>query len=395
MNNWKTYRLDECCRIVGGATPLTTERNYWGGDLLWATPKDLNGLRSIYLSSTPRKITELGLKSCAAEILPAGSVLLSSRAPIGYVAINSVPMATNQGFKSLIPDLKLVDPKFLYFWLRSRKPYLESLGNGATFKEVSKAIVSRVEIQLPPLDYQNFAGSVMEKAEEIMENRRVYIEHVNRLIEAVFVEYFGNPHDASGRWPVARVDEAGIVQLGRQRAPKYQTGKFTKPYLRVANVFEDRIDLVDVLSMDFDDNDYRRYHLEYGDILLNEGQSTELVGRPAMWRSEIPNACYQNTLIRFQVDRDKAVPEYALALFLYYYRVGEFSRLSSKTSSVAHLGAARFAAMPFPLPPMELQIEFTKRLTTLKNLKVNASAHLRELELLFFSLQHRAFRGEL
>ena len=89
--------------------------------------------------------------------------------------------------------------------------------------------------------------------------------------------------------------------------------------------------------MDFDDRDFKQYKLKYGDILLNEGQSTELVGRPAMWRNEVPDCCFQNTLVRFQSEQTKVLPDYALALFLMYFRSGEFAKVSSKTSNVAHL----------------------------------------------------------
>ncbi|NEE57018.1 restriction endonuclease subunit S, partial [Streptomyces sp. SID8455] len=98
----------------------------------------------------------------------------------------------------------------------------------------------------------------------------------------------------------------------------------------MANVFEDRIDFDDVLQMDFDDSDFQKYCLKPGDILLNEGQSTELVGRPAMWRGERDGFCFQNTLVRFQAC-DRVLPEYALAVFLRYFRTGEFAKISSKT----------------------------------------------------------------
>src|SRR5262249_5175120 len=160
-------------------------------------------------------------------------------------------------------------------------------------------------------------------------------------------------------WPVVAVGDAGRVQLGRQRAPKYQSGKFGHPYVRVANVFEDRIDISDLLTMDFDEKDFEQYRLNYGDILLNEGQSTELVGRPAMWHNEVENCCFQNTLVRFQPNPQLTTPEYALELFLNYFRGGQFAKVSSKTSNVAHLGAGRFAAMPFILPPHSLQLQFS------------------------------------
>jgi type I restriction enzyme S subunit len=107
--------LSDCCEIISGATPKTGVDKYWDGEILWATPKDISNLPGIYIEDTPRKITEAGLRSCPATILPTGSVLFSSRAPIGHVAINTRPMATNQGFKSFIPNGEKIDAKYLAY----------------------------------------------------------------------------------------------------------------------------------------------------------------------------------------------------------------------------------------------------------------------------------------
>lgn len=111
--NWPIVPIENCARIVGGATPSTSVDDYWDGNICWATPKDLSDLDGHYINNTPRKITPSGLASCASEVLPAGSVLFSSRAPIGHVAVNTVPMATNQGFKSFVPAPEKLDAKFL------------------------------------------------------------------------------------------------------------------------------------------------------------------------------------------------------------------------------------------------------------------------------------------
>jgi predicted GIY-YIG superfamily endonuclease len=110
--------LGDCCEIVSGSTPSTNVESFWNGNICWVTPKDLSHLNGAYISDTPRKLTQSGLDSCGASILPSNSVLFSSRAPIGHVAINSVPMATNQGFKSFVPKDNRVNAKFLYHWLR-------------------------------------------------------------------------------------------------------------------------------------------------------------------------------------------------------------------------------------------------------------------------------------
>jgi type I restriction enzyme S subunit len=160
---WPVRRIEDVAEIISGATPRTDIADYWDGDLNWVTPKDLSGLEGIYLDTTDRSITEAGLSSCAASVLPANSVLFSSRAPIGHTAICRTPMATNQGFKSFVPREGALDSHFLLHWLRLRRPYLEGLGTGATFKEVSKALVARIELGVPPHTVQvRFASNVIE-----------------------------------------------------------------------------------------------------------------------------------------------------------------------------------------------------------------------------------------
>ncbi len=121
-------------------------------------------------------------------------------------------------------------------------------------------------------------------------------------------------------------------------------------------MFEDRIDISDVMEMNFTPEEYEVYRLRYGDILLNEGQSMELVGRPAIYRDEVPEACFTNTLVRFQSSRDLDT-EYAPAVFLTYLKNGRFQKIATITVNIAHLGAGRFADLEFPLPPLEEQRE--------------------------------------
>jgi type I restriction enzyme S subunit len=153
----------------------------------------------------------------------------------------------------------------------------------------------------------------------------------------------------------------GIVQLGRQRTPKYHFGENMVPYLRVANVFENRIDVQDVMKMHFSSEDEELYRLMDGDILLNEGQSAELVGRSAIYRGELPRACFTNTLIRFRAEKG-VLPEYAQVVFLDHFYSGRFREVSKTTTNIAHLGATRFATTAFPLPPTEEQVEIIRKL---------------------------------
>lgn len=178
-------------------------------------------------------------------------------------------------------------------------------------------------------------------------------------------------------WTWTRVSVAGRVQLGRQRSPQFHSGENMVPYLRVANVFEERIDVSDVMAMHFSKADESTYRLEPKDILLNEGQSLDLVGRPAMYRGELERACFTNTLVRFQA-ASGVVPEFALLVFLHYMHSGRFRKIAKITTNIAHLGAERFSDLPFPLPPIDEQMQIVSSYASIIE---NVEAQRREIEL--------------
>jgi hypothetical protein len=199
-------------------------------------------------------------------------------------------------------------------------------------------------------------------------------------------------------WIWATVGQVGEVKLGRQRSPEHHTGTHMRPYLRVANVLEDHIDTSDVMRMNFAPHEFDVYHLKEGDILLNEGQSLELVGRPAMYRNEVPGCCFQNTLVRFRAS-ELVKGRYALIVFRSYLHNGQFQRIAKITTNLAHLGAERFSRLEFPLPPVAEQIEIVhvvgKRLTAAERLSVTLEQQLVRARKTRQSLRDQAFRGQL
>ena len=141
-------KLSDIGEVVGGSTPSTKNPDNYDGNIAWITPKDLAGYNKVYISKGERNITEIGFKSCSTKMLPKNSVLFSSRAPIGYVAISENDLCTNQGFKSIIPNNK-IDYKFLYYLLKHNKNYIASKGSGSTFKEVSGSVMKGIELSIP------------------------------------------------------------------------------------------------------------------------------------------------------------------------------------------------------------------------------------------------------
>ena len=347
-----------------------------------------------------KRIVGAEAPSRARKVIRNGDVIVSTVRP-NLNAVALVPTTLDNqicstGFSVLRPSDEVLSG---YLFAFTRSPFfIDSLvarTTGANYPAVNDGEVKGVPVPVPPLAEQERIVKLLDEADELRKLRAVADRRTATIIPALFHEMFGDPFSSTKGSPVVPVEEAGRVQLGRQRAPKYQTGKFTRPYVRVANVFEDEIDVSDLLSMDFDKRDFEQYRLKHGDILLNEGQSTELVGRPAMWRNEVHDCCFQNTLVRFQADKERVLPDFALAVFLAYFREGKFSNISSKTSNVAHLGAGRFAKMPFPLPPLSVQKKFAARVTEFRAMRAEqATSHLC-IEALFQSLLHRAFQGEL
>lgn len=190
--DWKKCKLGDVAEVVGGGTPSTKESLYWNGDVPWLTPKDLSGYNERYISHGERNISEEGLDNSSAILLPASSVLLTSRAPIGYVAIAKNPIATNQGFKSLVLK-KGQDPLFYYYLLKANVEYIQNMGSGSTFKEVSGGVVKELTFLIPEYDEQKriaeILGSLDDKIELLQKQNKTLEDMAKALFKSWFVDF--------------------------------------------------------------------------------------------------------------------------------------------------------------------------------------------------------------
>lgn len=202
---WNLKTLVEVCEIVNGGTPDTTRVNYWEGDHLWITPAEMGKRVSPFVEDTNRKLTDEGLRNSSANSLPPYSVILSSRAPIGHLVINTKPMATNQGCKGLIPSDKL-DYKFLYYFLFANVDLLNALGTGTTFKELSGSKLKEVPIPLPPLPEQQRIVAILDQAFAAIAaakaNTEKNLQNVRELFETHLNNVFVNPGEGWKEKPI-------------------------------------------------------------------------------------------------------------------------------------------------------------------------------------------------
>lgn len=187
---WIVRQIGQVSKIVSGTTPSTQNPIYWQGNLPWLTPAEIPDNMN-YINNTQRKISLKAVRDCSLRLLPRGTVILSSRAPIGKVAIAGVPLYCNQGFKNLILDDKQMNAVFVCYLLRQRVTEIISLGRGATFKEISKDIVSHISIYVPPLFLQNQFANFVKSVEQQKEVFSARLSHLEVLYKSLMQEYFG------------------------------------------------------------------------------------------------------------------------------------------------------------------------------------------------------------
>lgn len=246
---WEIKKLSEICEIFNGGTPDTTVPKFWDGENLWITPKDMGKLESIYVDETFRKITDEGLKNSSAKILPPNSIILSSRAPIGHLAINTKTISTNQGCKGLVPK-KGVDTLFLYYFLSKSVDLLNNLGTGATFKELSGSKLGTVEILLPPLSEQQRIVSILDEAfaaiAKAKANAEQNLKNAKELFESYLQGVFENKGDGWEETYLSKVCDFENGDRGKNYPNKSHRVSSGIPFINAGHLNENRLDFSDM-----------------------------------------------------------------------------------------------------------------------------------------------------
>lgn len=209
---WEYKKIKEVAEVIGGSTPKTNVEEFWGGDHFWVTPAELDG--SKYIKKTVRSITDKAIEKTNLSLLPIGTVLLSSRAPIGKVCITKAPMYCNQGFKNLICGEKLYN-EYAYYYLKNNVSFLQSLGTGATFKEISKKVVEGIAIPIPPLSEQQRIVEELDLLSSIIGKKKEQLKELDNLAQSIFYDMFGEEKAIKCNWEKCRVGDIYKFQYGK------------------------------------------------------------------------------------------------------------------------------------------------------------------------------------
>ena len=282
--NWCWTRLGTITEIIGGGTPSSkVEEYYKDGNIPWISPADLSGYSDIYISHGSKNITKLGLEKSSAQLVPSGTVCLSSRAPIGYVAIAKNELCTNQGFKSFLPTPYYM-PEYLYWYLKGNKELLESYASGTTFLELSASKASLVELPLAPLtEQQRIVGrieSLFAKLDEAKEKAQAVVDGFELRKSAILHKAFTGELTEKWRkengvgldsWETKRINEIAKPRAGYA----FDSKKFTNSgyqIIRMGNLYGGELDLsrnpVFIPLDDVDETALKRSLVNNGDILI-------------------------------------------------------------------------------------------------------------------------------
>jgi type I restriction enzyme S subunit len=213
VSEWRELAVEEFADVVGGGTPSTADEQNFGGDIPWITPKDLSNYGFRYIEHGERNITQKGLSESNATLLPAGTVLLSTRAPVGYLAIAKNPLTTNQGFKSLIVRDGF-DNEFVFYLLKANVEYLKSQASGTTFGELSGSTLRKLKFLLPPLPEQRAIAAVLGALDDKIELNRRMNRTLEAIAQAVFRHWFVENEEAEG-WEVGRLGDDFNLTMGQ------------------------------------------------------------------------------------------------------------------------------------------------------------------------------------
>lgn len=334
--------------------------------------------------------------SRARKVIREGDVLVSTVRP-NLNAVAMVPQdldgeIASTGFSVLRANRQVLEPRYLFY--RTTSPdfvaALTSKVRGASYPAVSDRDVRGLRIRVPSLSEQRRIIALLDQANHLLHLRAEADAKTARIMPALFLKMFGDPVTNPNGWPIKRFDEICQSRLGKMLDAKQQTGSHSRFYLRNANVHWDRLALDDLLQMDFNEEDRHEFRLQPGDVLICEGGE---VGRAAIWNGELTECYYQKALHRARPFAHASVPEYIVYVLWELARRGAL-REAASGATFSHLTGVKLKALRIPVPPLDLQQLFGRRVRFFKQNDASSASAAR-LNRLFKTVRHRAFSGRL
>ncbi|MEI8038617.1 MAG: restriction endonuclease subunit S [Verrucomicrobiota bacterium] len=390
----KIVNLGDVVNFEGGGTPSKANSEYWGGDIPWASVKDVSGPE---LSSTVDYITEEGLANSASRMVPAGNVILPTRMALGRAAINTIDVAINQDLRVAYPNQSL-DRRYLLWFIISNARLIESLGSGATVKGITLDKLRDLQIPLPLLAEQKRIAAILDKADVIRRKLQQSLRLSDDFLRSVFLDMFGDPVTHPKGWPVVPLSEGvEFFDGGKNVNPIDTDRRDGMRVLKVSAVTSGEYREAESKSFGEDFNIPADYIVKSGDLLISRANTAELVGAVAYVWNTTGRAMLPDKLWRFVWSKPAKInPLFMLHLGRSeHFRKQLILRATGSSGSMKNIGKVKMLEIPIPLPPIALQNKFAAIVNKTQGKIQKSTAFLQDAESLFSSLQQRAFRGEL
>lgn len=396
MKHWRTVQLGDLVTVVGGGTPNRSNAEYYGGNIPWVTPKDM---KSWDIRDSLIRLTKHGLDNSPARMVPENSVLIVVRSGVLKhtipVGINRTPVALNQDMKALLCSGNIY-PDFLARVIKARSGEILSWVRATTADNFPIEKLKRLNIKIPSPSEQKWLTAVLDRADALQAKRHEALAQLDDLIQSIFLDMFGDPATSDKSATLVTLGEVADIQGGLQVTESRKSYSREAPYLRVANVFRNQLNLNEIKILRVTDRELERARLQTGDLLVVEGHgNAKEIGRSAIWNSSISNCVHQNHLIRVRLDRRQILPEFACHYLNSSSGRRHLLKVAKTTSGLNTISTSNVRSAPIAVFPVSLQEEFVRRAEAVDRLKKMQRAHMAELDALLGSLQHRAFRGEL
>lgn len=358
MNRVPYGALGDLCDVSIGRTPRRSESRYWGGPHPWATIRDLDGTT---LMATAQGITDDAVDEVMPMPVEPNTLLFSFKLTIGKMAFAGRRMHHNEAIAALpIRNPKVLNREFLFYALQAGT-HDRGTNYAVLGKVLNKRKVEEIEIPLPPLDEQRRIVGVLNRAAKIERLRAQAADRLREFIPALFVRMFGDPVENPMHWLAATLGDTSEVQSGLQVTKKRRELPIEKPYLRVANVLRDRLDLNEVKNMRVTKREFERVRLARGDLLIVEGHgNASEIGRAALWDGSISDCLHQNHLIRVRLDHSMMLPEFACAYLNSPPGRQHLMRSGKTTSGLNTISTSNVKSLSLPVPPLSIQRHYVE-----------------------------------
>lgn len=372
-SHWQDRKLGDMGEISGGGTPSTSVADNWGGGIPWLVPSEVSRSPSLYVSATNRTITDKGLSSSVAKLLPIGTVMMTSRATIGEVVINRVPMATNQGFINVVCNPQIVQREFLAYWIKQNKQIFVERAHGVTFKEITKSNFKSIPISLPSIDEQRAIAEALDTVQRAKEARRRELalerERKAALMEHLFTHGTrGEPTkqteigEIPDGWRTAKIDST--LRLKQYGLSVRGSGTGTVPILRMNNLVEGKIEPTNLQWVDLDARTQAAYMLRPGDVLFNRTNSQDLVGKTGLFDHD-GAFVFASYLVRLTFDESVAVSPFMNAYLNLASTQRRLKGIASRGVSQSNISAGKLGNFLVPVPSLDEQREIATVSVTL------------------------------